>query len=259
MPSFSLAIKRGMYWVFTSRYPSVFNEATEPALCQQLSEQINVLFMQLFDPDCVYARFGVLDSTQDAIKLWRKFDLALASNGQGIASRMITRKNRTTPAMNTLMGPECFGRPTNAKTRKLLAKSASDSSVRIGSFGCAAAKASRSPGPTKVSAKARSPAPSQTTKPQMDELKQGVLFKLACKQMSHSVLPVGPGKATAERAVARAASTGRLTSAAAESRGASLNGKRRRNPLRVLGGRGMSPVRDRRPTTLEMMQSMGQI
>merc|ERR1719199_2249702 len=104
-----------MYWIFTSRYPSVFNEATRPAFCQQLTEQINVLFMQLFDPDCVYARFGVLDSTQRAVKLWRKYDVALGSKGQGIATRMVTRKLRTSPSMNTLMSAECTGRPGHPK------------------------------------------------------------------------------------------------------------------------------------------------
>jgi len=243
IPAFFLSIKQGILWVFTSRYPSVF---ANDELCKQLTDQINVLFMQLFDPDCVYARFGVLDSTKQAMKLWRKLDLALASQGQGATRRMITRKNRTTPALNTLLGAECTGRPGHSKTRRLLAKSASDPSIGAGG--------PAHTGASKAASKGGAGAPNQSKRLQMDELKQEALFKVACKNLSRKgveALPTGPGAHSASRVLARAASAIRL-----EGRGASLNGRRRRS-LRVLAGRGASPVRDKRPTTTEMMQRMG--
>lgn len=246
IPVLCLSIKRGIQWIFMSMFPSVF---ADQRLCQKLVEQINVVFMQLFDPDCAYARFGALDSTKQAVKLWKKFDLALASKGQGVATRMVMRKNRTTPAVNTLMGPECSGRPGNPKTRKLLAKSASDSVIAAGA------------GSSKDAAKAGSGGPRHTKKPQMDEFKQEALFKVACKQLSRpglKALPTGPGSATASRVLERAASTSRLHSAGPEGRGrgASLNGRRRR-ALHVLAGRCVSPVRDKRPTTIEFLQGAG--
>jgi len=284
IPALCLSIKRGIQWVFTSRYPKV---VASENIGQQLSEQINVLFMQLFDPDCVYARFGVLDTTKQAVKLWRKYDMALASKGQSVSTRMITRKNRTTPAMQTLMGAECTGRPGNAKTRKLLAKSASDSLItagpsrvvtskvvtKVSTAGLSQAKKPQmdADGPTQAK-KAQTDAggPSQVKKPQidelkkkpqMDELKQEALFKVACKQLSRSgldALPTGPGKATASRALARAASAARLISTGPEGKGSGLNGRRRRS-LRALAGRGMSPVKKKLPTFEELMQNYGKI
>jgi hypothetical protein len=254
IPVFCLSIKKGVKWIFTSRYPSVFSQHDQAdELCRQLVEQINVLFMQLFDPDCVYARFGALDSTKQAVKLWKKLDLALASRGQGTATRMIQRKNRTSTTVNTLMDTECTGRPGNAKTRKLLAKSASDTILTSGH--------SRT-GSGKNLGKAGAAGVKHAKKTQMDEFKQEALFQVACKQLSRTGLeglPMGPGAATASRALARAASaTTTRAASAAGGRGSSLNGRRRR-ALRAITGRGISPVRDKRPTTMELMQKVGQI
>jgi len=247
IPTLCLSVKRGMLWIFTSQYPSVF---ACDNLCEELADQINVLFMQLFDPDCVYARFGVLDSTKQAVKLWRKYDLALASQGQGTATRMITRKNRTTPAMNTLMGTECTGRPGHPKTRRLLAKSASDPSI-----GTAAVRAPSG----KAHLKSTANGPMQAKRPQMDSLKQEALFKIACKNLSRKgveALPTGPGANTAGRAMVRAASLSQTGSSCADSRGTSLNGRRRRS-LRTLAGKGASPVRAKRPTIEEYFLRAG--
>lgn len=249
IPAFCISLKQGMFRIFTSRYPSVFannsDQIKSDELCEQLTDQINVLFMQLFDPDCVYARFGVLDSSKQAVRLWRKWDMALASQGQGPATRMITRKFRTTPAMNTLLGAECTGRPGHPKTRRLLAKSASDPSMRSTA--------------SKAATKGGAVGQNSLKKPQMDELKQEALFKVACKNLSRKgmeALPTGPGGNTAVRVMQRAASAGatRHVSAVMESRAASSNGRRRRSSIRALAGRGSSPAKERRPTTLELLQ-----
>jgi hypothetical protein len=242
IPLLFLSIKHGMQWIFLTKYPSVFACGRT---CRHLTEQINVLLMQLFDPDCVYARFGVLDSSKQALKLWRKYDLALASKGQGNATRMINRKNRTTPAVNTFMGPECSGRPGNAKTRRLLAKSASDTVLAASTCRHGTSKAAEKNWSTT----------SQPKKPPMDELKQEALLKIACKKLSRSssqAMTFGPGAATANRALVRA-SAARLASTGPEGRGSSANGRTQRS-LRQLAGRGMSPVREKRPTTIEFTQ-----
>jgi len=91
----------------------------------------------------------------------------------------------------------------------------------------------------------------------MDDFKQEAMFKIACKNVlrkGNEALPTGPGAHSAGRVVARAASASRLK----ESRGSSLNGRRRRS-LRMLAGcgTGAAPVREMRPTVVEMMQRVG--
>jgi len=88
----------------------------------------------------------------------------------------------------------------------------------------------------------------------MDESKQEALFHVACKQLSRSgleALPTGPGAATAKRALARAASAPQHS--LKRNKAGSVNAGHRA-ALRMLAGRGMSPVKEKRPTTLELFQ-----
>mmetsp|Transcript_118730 Transcript_118730/g.221952 ORF Transcript_118730/g.221952 Transcript_118730/m.221952 type:complete len:645 (+) Transcript_118730:90-2024(+) len=180
LPILALTIKRGVRDVFAARYPRLCTPGAP--LIQHLIDRINVLFMQLFDPDCTYARFGMLDQTREAAQLWRKLDLAMTGMGRGTATRMATRKNRTTPVLHALMGLE-GSRPGNAKTRRLLSSSASDPAL------------SRSNPP---SARPRMEAWSQESIPRrersrppsagkrMESWKQAALYKVACQRMTSS-------------------------------------------------------------------------
>lgn len=188
LPIIVLTIKRGVRDVFAGRFPNLC--APGALLSRHLADQINVLFMQLFDPDCTYARFGVLDQTREAVHLWRKMDLAMTATGRGAATRMLTRKNRTTPILNTLMGLE-GSRPGDAKTRRLLASSASDPVL---SSSTASSGRSRPPSAGRPETEAwnqdsanrgRRMRPTSAGK-QMEAWKQAAFYKVVCKRMTSS-------------------------------------------------------------------------
>lgn len=120
--AYMLAVKRGVEWCFQQSHPWIFAEAEAQT---QLIDQINVLFMRLFDPDCLYASFGALEASERAIKLWRKLGVVQASIGSTPARRMINQEYRVTPLMALLMAGD-GAEPGNAKTRVLLAKAKSD-------------------------------------------------------------------------------------------------------------------------------------
>lgn len=122
IPAFVLALKRGVEWVFQVSYPWIFAEAQSTT---QLIDQINILFMRLFDPDCLYASFGALEASERAIKLWYKLGVLQASMGITPARRIIYQEYRTTPLMKLLMG----GNAGDPKTRMLLSKSPSESMI----------------------------------------------------------------------------------------------------------------------------------
>jgi len=125
IPGFMLALKRGVEWCYQMSYPWIFTEASTTT---QLTDQINILFMRLFDPDCLYASFGALEASERAIHLWHKLGVLQASLGVTPARRIINQEYRTTPLMSLLMTSD-GGNPGDPKTRVLLAKSASESMI----------------------------------------------------------------------------------------------------------------------------------
>lgn len=125
LPAFMLALKRGVEWCFSVCHPWIFAEASTTT---QLIDQINILFMRLFDPDNLYASFGSLEASQRAIRLWHKLSILQASMGVTPARRIITQEYRTTPLMSLLMTCD-GGNPSDPKTRQLLARSASESII----------------------------------------------------------------------------------------------------------------------------------
>lgn len=122
IPAFMLAIKRGVEWVFQQEYPWIFKQA---GIKRHLIDQLNVKFMRLFDPDCIYASFGALEASTKAIKLWHKLSVLKASMGITPATRITQQEYRTTPLMALLMRSD-GGAPLDPKTRRWLAKSSSD-------------------------------------------------------------------------------------------------------------------------------------
>lgn len=126
IPAYMLAMKKGVEEVFNSQYPAVFKDLDEgPRLTLALIDQLNVLMMNVFDPDCAFASFGFLDSTAEAQRLWRKLSLSLSKLGLTPAGRIIGKGARTTPMVTLLMNADANG-PAAAETRMLLRKSCSD-------------------------------------------------------------------------------------------------------------------------------------
>lgn len=126
IPVHMLATKRGVEQVFVSHYPLVFKDLDEGSrLTLALIDQLNVLMMSVCDPDCAFASFGALDSSVEAIRLWRKNAIRQVKLGLSPACRILGREFRTTPMMMLLLNSDGKG-PGNAKTRMLLQKSSSD-------------------------------------------------------------------------------------------------------------------------------------
>jgi len=127
IPGFMLALKRGVEWVFQQCHPWIFTEVHTQGT---LIDQMNIMFMKLFDPDCLYASFGALEASEKAIKLYRKLRVLQASIGETPATRMIHQEYRTTPLMSMLM--ESGANAGDAKTRQLLNRSQSESMMQFG-------------------------------------------------------------------------------------------------------------------------------
>mmetsp|Transcript_57617 Transcript_57617/g.100820 ORF Transcript_57617/g.100820 Transcript_57617/m.100820 type:complete len:615 (-) Transcript_57617:139-1983(-) len=125
IPAFMLAIKRGVEWVFMQAYPWIF---ADEDLKQQFIDQLNITFMRLFDPDCLYASFGALEASERAIHLWHKLGVLQASLGITPAARMLNQEYRTTPLMSLLLNSDGCN-PGDPQTRRLLAKSQSDGAL----------------------------------------------------------------------------------------------------------------------------------
>jgi hypothetical protein len=122
IPAFMLALKRGVEWCFQQTYPFI---TSEPVSNTQLVDQINIMFMRLFDPDCLYASFGSILASRRAISLWTKLSVMQASLGMTPARKVINQEFRITPLMSLLMNSD-GGSPGDPKTRVLLAKSVSE-------------------------------------------------------------------------------------------------------------------------------------
>lgn len=117
-----LALKRGVEWCFSQSYPFICAEVVGNT---QLIDQINIMFMRLFDPDCLYASFGSILASKRAIKLWHKLSVMQASLGMTPARKVINQEFRITPLMSLLMNSD-GGQPSDPKTRVLLAKTVSE-------------------------------------------------------------------------------------------------------------------------------------
>lgn len=126
IPVLVLAVKRGVERIFLTHFPRLFSEASTT---KKLVEQINVNFMRSFDPDCMYSRFGVLDCTSRGTKLWRRLEQFFASQGQSSVGKIVAQAHRTTPLLQSVM-EENGSNPCDPRTRKMLAKCASDPFLR---------------------------------------------------------------------------------------------------------------------------------
>eukprot|EP00928_Gymnodinium_smaydae_P012391 TRINITY_DN1449_c0_g2_i2.p1 TRINITY_DN1449_c0_g2~~TRINITY_DN1449_c0_g2_i2.p1 ORF type:complete len:533 (-),score=106.82 TRINITY_DN1449_c0_g2_i2:298-1896(-) len=133
LPVFLLSLKRGVEHTFTSQYTKMFADADfGPVLSDKLVLQLNIMMMNIFDPDCAYANFGTLDSSQGAIRMWRKLHTLQMKMGLTPATRMRSAMYRTTPAVMLLMNSD-GQEPIDARTRKyveLRTVSVSDACLR---------------------------------------------------------------------------------------------------------------------------------
>lgn len=127
IPVLLLSLKLAIEGIFSSRYPMLFED---PQPGSQLVAAINIVCMQLLDPDCAFARFAALDAEMPSrtLRLWRRYESVLSSKGLGSASRMLTRVNRTTPLVHSFVSDGA--EPAHPETRRLLAKSASETMLK---------------------------------------------------------------------------------------------------------------------------------
>lgn len=174
LPVLLLSMKRGVEDCFFSQYPKFFEKVEElrtassctgfgPAV-QRLIDHINVTFMSLFNPDGNHFSFAALDSSKGAIRLWRKVSVIQTALGRDQCARHLAKVERTSTVMQTLMGDGC-ATSADPKTRRLLAKSSSDTALHRGS--------------------ARSGhAPESGLQP--GDWRQAVLYRTARRRLSHS-------------------------------------------------------------------------
>jgi len=123
LPCLMLVIKHGIERCFEVQYPHVLADA---ATNQQLIDNINALLMRLFDPDCVYAGFGIFDGTLKARRLRRKLDRMLSMSGHSPIVRLRGQMHRSTQLVQSVLG--CgevapADSSCDARTRALLVKS----------------------------------------------------------------------------------------------------------------------------------------
>lgn len=117
LPCLMLTLKRGVERSFEQQYPGLMDDEE---LRQGVIDRINMLFMRLFDHDCLYARFGKFDGTGKGIQLSRRLDLLHMGNGNTHAKRLHSRTHRSTPLVRSLHSD---GHVSDARTRKILAQS----------------------------------------------------------------------------------------------------------------------------------------
>lgn len=68
IPALLLAVKMVVEMIMSDQYQDVFRGSA----LARLVDEINVTCMNLLDPDCLFSRFGALDTRPEAIRLWRK-------------------------------------------------------------------------------------------------------------------------------------------------------------------------------------------
>jgi len=127
LPVFILTLKRGVERIFLDQYRKMLADPDVGLVLQdRLVDQLNLMMMNIFDPDCYYSNFGALDSSSVAIALWKKLFTLQIKLGLTPATRMLAREFRTTPMVLLLMNSD-GSEPIDPKTRKHLQKSSSDS------------------------------------------------------------------------------------------------------------------------------------
>eukprot|EP00929_Paragymnodinium_shiwhaense_P000040 TRINITY_DN10013_c0_g1_i1.p1 TRINITY_DN10013_c0_g1~~TRINITY_DN10013_c0_g1_i1.p1 ORF type:complete len:607 (-),score=177.47 TRINITY_DN10013_c0_g1_i1:72-1892(-) len=127
LPVFMLTLKRGVERILLEQYRRMFADTDAGAeLTQTLVNNINIMFMNIFDLDCAYSNFGALDSSSEAQRLWKKLQTLQMKIGLTPANRMLGREFRTTPMVLLLMNSDGHA-PINAKTRAFMRRSDSDS------------------------------------------------------------------------------------------------------------------------------------
>lgn len=98
-----LTLKHGIERCFESQYPTLFGDAYQFSLKQQLVDRINTLLMRLFDPDGNYARFPRLDGSARALALSRKLELLSTAAGPKKSKLLQGRANRATPLVRAAL------------------------------------------------------------------------------------------------------------------------------------------------------------
>jgi len=173
IPVYILALKRGVENVFHLTYPKMFDDGDYgPAIKLQLVDQLNILVMNLFDPDCCSANFGALDSSPEAMRLWKKVSINQMKLGLTAAKQKQGKEFRTSSTMLLLMNSD--GRaPTSNFTRKFLQKSSSDVVL--------AANAGMPPPEGASPIPGRSP---NRLKPHLDPLRRQELYRSTCRRMA---------------------------------------------------------------------------
>lgn len=103
LPLLVLTLKRGIERTFEVQYKTLMTSPALGHVRSQVIVHINALVMRLFDPDCMYARFGKLDGTGKAIALWRQLDLLASAAGLNRAKRLYKRTHHATPLVRAVL------------------------------------------------------------------------------------------------------------------------------------------------------------
>jgi len=123
LPCLMLVIKHGIERCFEIQYPNVLADA---ATSQKLIDNINALLMRLFDPDCVYAGFGIFAGTVKARHLRRKLDRMRSMSGHNHIVRLRGQVHRSTQLVQSVLGcgeEAPADSSCDARTRLLLVQS----------------------------------------------------------------------------------------------------------------------------------------
>mmetsp|Transcript_20757 Transcript_20757/g.37779 ORF Transcript_20757/g.37779 Transcript_20757/m.37779 type:complete len:772 (+) Transcript_20757:132-2447(+) len=116
LPILVLVMKTCIEERFVAQYGKLF---CDNGRRRHLVEQINVLFLRHFDPDCTLPVFPYLDRDAQASALWRKYERLLASGGMGRSVRSKQRVRQTTPVTKAIL-QERGEENLDARTRALL-------------------------------------------------------------------------------------------------------------------------------------------
>lgn len=169
-----LTLKRGIEQVFLKQYESAFTDTDHgEVLSGKLVDQLNYLMMNIFDPDCVAASFGALDTGIEAIKLWKRLHLLQMKVGLTPATRTLCHQFRTTPLMLLLMNSDNGG-PADAKTRRLLSRSTSDTVLAAVS------------GVQMVEANSKGRSGQTQAVPRLDEYRRAKAYSSACERLARA-------------------------------------------------------------------------
>lgn len=121
IPALLVTAKMLIEVIFRAQYEDVLRAENNSL---QLIEEINMMCMSLLDTDCTFAHFAALDALSEGTKLWRKLQ-ALLQRKQGAVARTEARTCRTSALLRrALVGQHAA--PADSRTRRFLAKSASD-------------------------------------------------------------------------------------------------------------------------------------